>query len=83
MAKKLVLFFSVYGSTKKVAEEIARQTGADVVEIEPTVPYDADREHYDELASFAKKEHDGNLRPAIKNRIDLSAYDTVFIGYPM
>ena len=30
MSKKLVLYFSVYGTAKKVAEEIARQTGADL-----------------------------------------------------
>ena len=31
MSKKLVLFFSVYESTKAVAQEIAAQTGADIV----------------------------------------------------
>ena len=38
MSKKLVLYFSVYGTAKKVAEEIAKQTGADLVEIEPVIP---------------------------------------------
>lgn len=33
MAKTLVLYFSVYGTAKKTAEEIARQTGADLEEI--------------------------------------------------
>ena len=37
----------------------------------------------DALAAYAKKEHDEDQRPAIKNAIDLSDYDTVFIGYPM
>lgn len=39
--------------------------------------------HYDALAAYAKKEHDEDQRPAIKNAIDLSDYDTIFIGYPM
>ena len=51
--------------------------------IEPAVPYDKNRDHYDALAALAKREHDENARPAIKNAIDLSPYDTVFIGYPM
>ena len=30
MAKELVVYFSVYGTAKIVAEEIAKQTGADI-----------------------------------------------------
>ena len=68
MAKKLVLYFSVYGTAKAVAEEIARQTGADLMEIEPVVPYDSDRNHYNALAKLAKKEGFGEailLREAL------------------
>ena len=83
MAKNLVLYFSVYGTAKKTAEEIARQTGADLVEIEPVTPYDSDREHYNALARLAKKEHDEDARPAIRNEIDIAPYDNIFIGYPM
>lgn len=81
--KNLVLYFSVYGTARKIAEEIGRQTGADVAEIEPVVPYDADRDHYNELARLAKKEHDEDRRPEIKSDIDISGYDNIFIGYPM
>ena len=35
--KNLVLYFSVYETTKAVATEIAKQTGADLVEIEPVI----------------------------------------------
>ena len=79
----LVLYFSVYGTAKLVAEEIARQTGSEIIEINPVVPYDSNRSHYNALARYAKKEHDEDLRPAIKNEIRLENYDTVFIGYPM
>ena len=83
MSKSLVLFFSVYESTKAVAREIAAQTGADLVEIEPVTPYDSNRNHYNSLARYAKKEHDEDMRPAIKNEIDVDGYDNIFIGYPM
>ena len=83
MKKPLVLYFSVYGTAKSIAEEIARQTGADLAEIEPAVPYDADRNRYNALARFAKREHDEDQRPAIKNNLPIADYDTVFIGYPM
>ena len=55
MSKNLVLFFSVYESAKAVAQEIAAQTGADLVEIEPVTPYDSNRSHYNALARYAKK----------------------------
>lgn len=83
MAKELVLYFSVYGTSKLVAEEIARQTGADLLEIEPVVPYDSDRNHYNALARLAKKEHDEDMRPAIKNELPIADYDTIYLGYPM
>ena len=83
MKKTLILYFPVYESTKTLAEEIARQTGGDLLEIEPVIPYDSNRDHYNELAAYAKKEHDEDMRPAIKNEININDYDTVFIGYPM
>ena len=81
--KNLVLYFSVYGTAKKVAENIAKQVGGDLVEIESKLPYDSNRDHYDALAKYAKKEHDEDMRPEIKNDINISDYDNIFIGYPM
>ncbi|MBE6742400.1 MAG: hypothetical protein E7570_08900 [Ruminococcaceae bacterium] len=81
--KNLVLYFSVYGTAKAVAEEIAKQTGADIQEIVPVLPYDSNRANYNALAAYAKKEHDENMRPAIKNEINITDYDNIFIGYPM
>ena len=83
MSKKLVLYFSVYGTAKKVAKNISELTGADLVEIEPKVPYDSNRDHYDDLAKYAKKEHDENMRPEIKNDLHVNDYDIIYIGYPM
>jgi len=83
MGKTLILYFSVYGTSKKFAEEIGRQTGADLRAIEPAQAYDSNREHYQALADFAQKEHDEDRRPAIKEPVDVSAYDVVFVGYPM
>lgn len=83
MKKALVLYFSVYGTAEKTAKEIAKQTGADIQEIVPAEPYDSNRDHYNALARRAKKEHDEDMRPAIKNLIHIDDYDTIFIGYPM
>ena len=39
MSKKLVAYFSASGTTKRIAEMVAEAAGADLYEIEPTVPY--------------------------------------------
>lgn len=83
MKKALVLYFSVYGTAEKTAKEIAKQIGADIEEIVPVEPYDSNRDHYNALARRARKEHDEDMRPAIKNPINIDDYDTIFIGYPM
>ena len=82
MAKELVVYFSVYGTAKIVAEEIAKQTGADITEIEPVVPYDSNRDHYNALARLAKKEHDEDQRPAIKKAMTGSISVTPCGGTP-
>ena len=83
MAKELVLYFSVYGTAKIVAEEIAKQTGADIREIVPEVSYDGNRDHYNSLLRVAQKEHDTDARPAIKEELPIADYDRIYIGYPM
>lgn len=87
MSKKLVLYFSVYGTSKTAAEEIAAQTDADLIEIIPEIAYDSNRNHYDNLAIYAKNEHDKNIRPAIKNASEIKRaivnHEEIFIGYPM
>lgn len=42
MSRKLVLYFSVYGTTKIIAETVAMQINADISAIESAVPYDTD-----------------------------------------
>ena len=83
MAKDLVIYFSVYGTAKLVAEEIAKQTGADIREIVPAVPYDGNRDHYPALLRVAQKEHDTNARPVIREELPIADYDRIYIGYPM
>ena len=81
MSKELVLYFSVYGTAKNVAEEIAKQTGADLREIVPAVPYDGNRDHYPALLRVAQKEHDTDARPGIKEELPIAEYDRIYLGY--
>ena len=78
--KILVAYFSYQGHTAKVAQEIASQTGGDLFEIKPAVPYPG----YDECLDVAKAEKNNNARPAIDGRVEnMADYDVVFVGYPI
>lgn len=77
----LVAYFSWGGTTQRMAQEIVRQTGADLFRIEPIVPYPAE---YTPCTEVAREEKDNNARPAIASKVENWAdYDTVFIGCPV
>ena len=75
----LIAYFSWSGNTEAVAREIQAQTGADLFRIVPAEPYTDD---YDELLDIAQEEQSSDARPAIAETVDLSGYDTVFLGFP-
>lgn len=75
----LIAYFSWSGNTEAVAQEIQAQTGADLFEIVPAEPYTDD---YDELLDIAQDEQSSDARPAIAETVDLSSYDTVYLGFP-
>lgn len=80
-SKILVAYFSWGGTTQRMAQEIVRQTGADIFRIEPVVPYPTD---YTECTEVAQKEKNNNARPAIADKVEnWEQYDTVFIGCPV
>lgn len=79
--KILVAYFSWGGTTQRMAQEIVRQTGADVFRIEPVVPYPTE---YTPCTEVALEERDTDARPAIVSTVENWAdYDTVFIGCPV
>ena len=82
--KTLVVYFSATGTTKGVAERIARLTDADIREIVPAVPYTADDLNYNDRSTRASAEqNDANVRPEIAEDISLDGYTTVCLGYPI
>lgn len=82
--KSIVVYFSCTGNTKAVAEIIAEKQGADIYEIIPEQPYtDEDLDYGDRSSRSTKEQNDSSSRPAISGSIDLSGYDTVYVGYPI
>lgn len=79
--KILVAYFSWGGTTQRMAQEIVRQTGADLFRIEPVVPYPTE---YTPCTEVAREEKDNDARPAIADEVEnWEQYDTVFIGCPV
>ena len=77
-----MVYFSWSGNTEFVANEIAKETGADVFRV---VPADASRYDgdYDTVADIAKKEVAEQARPEFAGSVaDFEQYDTIYLGYP-
>lgn len=79
-SKSLVAYFSWSGNTENVAEAIAEQTGSDIFEIIPAMPYSDD---YDTVVDLAQEEQQNGARPEITGSIEnISEYDVIYVGYP-
>ena len=85
MSKKLVAYFSASGTTKKVAERLAKAAGADLFEISPAIPYtSADLNWMDKKSRSSVEMNDPDSRPEIAETMpNMADYDTVFIGFPI
>ncbi len=85
MAKTLVLYFSATNTTKKMAENVAQQLGADIAAIHPEQPYtSADLDWHDEQSRTTIEQHQHGQKVAIKDDLpDISQYQNIVIGNPI
>ena len=67
------------GNTEILAEMIAARTGGQLFHIETAKPYPAG---YDECIEYVKGEQARGERPALKADIDISGFETIFVGFP-
>ena len=84
--KKLVAYFSASGTTKTVAEGLAKEISADIYEIVPEVPYTKDDLNWKNKNSRSSIEmKDTSSRPAIGSAKvdDMNQYDVVFLMAPI
>lgn len=85
--KVLVVYYSATGTTKGVAQNLAKVTDGDLFEIEPVEPYTDDDLDWNSSDSRVSKEHDDeSLRDVelVSTSVEnWEAYDTVYIGYPI
>ena len=78
--KILVAYFSHSGNTREIANQIHKNAGGDIFEIQSVKLYPDD---YDAVVKQARQELNSGHKPALKTKIEnIKSYDLVFIGYP-
>ena len=78
--KVLTIYYSYSGNTRKIANEIQRVVGGDIVEIQPLDPYP---DNYNAVVEQAKRELRSGFKPKLKTIAEnLAPYDKVFVGSP-
>lgn len=76
----LIAYFSWGGNTQGIAEEIQRQTGADLFEITLVNPYSDD---YNTVLDEAQRDQNEQARPELASHVEnMEQYDTILLGYP-
>lgn len=81
----LVAYFSATGTTARAARELAGAINADLFGIVPEKPCtSADLNWNDKNSRSSREMADEKCRPAVAgDGPDMSAYDTVFVGFPI
>ncbi|MDR2566157.1 MAG: flavodoxin [Bifidobacteriaceae bacterium] len=81
----VVAFFSATGATERIADLIAEVVGVDVYRITPAQPYtSADLDWQNPRSRSSLENADPASRPPLAGpALDMTAYDTLFLGYPI
>lgn len=76
----LIAYFSWGGNTRGIAEEIQKQTDAELFEITLANPYSDD---YNTVLDEAQRDQNEQARPELKSHVEnMEDYDTIILGYP-
>lgn len=82
-SNSVVLYFSATGTTKSIAQRIATESNSDIVEIIAKERYKSEDLNYNSDCRANREQNDSKARPEIENTIDISKYDTIYLGYPI
>ncbi|QHS55856.1 flavodoxin [Mucilaginibacter sp. 14171R-50] len=77
--KTLIVYLSRTNNTKAVAQIIQKEVGGTLVALELVKPYPA---NYRATVDQVVKENETGYLPPLKTKVDISRYDTIFVGFP-
>jgi flavodoxin len=77
--KILIVYISRTNNTKAVAEMIQEKVGGTLVSLELETPYPED---YRAIVAQVAQENETGFLPPLKTKIELSQYETIFVGFP-
>lgn len=78
-SKILIIYLTRTNNTKAIAEIIHQKVGGDLVTLELEKPYP---ENYDAIVQQVQRENETGFMPPLKTKVDLTKYDTIFLGFP-
>lgn len=79
--KKIVIYYSYTGNTKRIANYIKEKLSCDILELTPSIPFSKD---YDEVVAEYQNNSIDNKEVAINDiNINLDKYDEIIIGTPV
>ena len=79
--KKLIVYFTYTGNTKKIVDKISEKLDCDILEIKTVIPYSTD---YDTVVNDEQNSEASNHLPEIQNiDVNLREYDQIIIGTPV
>ncbi len=82
--KTLIAYFSVQGHTKKVAEDFAKEIGADTFEIIPQEPYSAADIKWTNPVSRCNREKFGKKDVPVSGKVEnFAEYECVYLAFPI
>ena len=81
MNKKIVIYFSYTGNTRKIANMIKDRLNCDILELKPVIPYSDD---YQKVVDEEQSLEGSNHKPQIEDiNLNLDDYDTIILGTPV
>ena len=79
--KKLIVYFTYTGNTRKIVDKISEKIDCDILEIKTVIPYSTD---YDTVVNDEQNSEASNHLPEIQNiDVNLREYDQIIIGTPV
>lgn len=79
--KAIIVYYSLSGNTRRIAEQIQRTVGGDLAELQTVQPYTGS---YDDIVNQGQNEVNRGFMPEVQPLdVDWAQYDVVILGTPV